>query len=1221
MYCFKNIQLLLIVAFFASHNSIAQLSFNNEGGGGLTLQINKDLVVHSDGDVNNLTGANMTFESSGEPNLEFDRDFTNSTAAVLNSGTGLLELTGSVSQNLDFGGDDLYNLEIINAAGGIFIRTAKVNNEVQFNIGDFITTNDSVLIFETTATSANPTDDSHVNGPVVKNFDSNTEFIYPTGHGSSYNPVAFEPQGASATVMRATYFWNPPLSPTLLEPQLKSISTLEEWDLTRLSGTEDGNVTLSWDADSDLGALSEMVVAYWGGSLWKDGGNTALTSSPPDGTVRSEFVTMYDRRFTLGFSCGGEPSLVGVTAVDSVRCDDGAVVLKVNNIPPTTTVDWYTDSIGGTLLISGSNRNDTIFTTGILTADSSFYAELRDTITGCTSISRVEVKGIVNQLPDASGVTGIDSTRCGDGTVVLKVTGTPIGTTVDWYDLATIGTNLQAGTDDNDTKFTTLPLTTGTTNYFAEIRNTTTGCVSTSRVQADALVNALPDLTGVTGIDSTRCDDGTVVLKLSGTPVGTTVDWYDLATIGTNLQSGTDGNDTTFTTLPLSTGTTNYFAEIRNTTTGCVSTSRVQVDAVVNALPDLTGVTGIDSTRCDDGAVILKVSGIPSGTTVDWYDLSVAGTNLQSGTDGNDTVLTTASLTTGTTNYFSEIRNIATGCVSNTRVQVDGIVNTLPLTTGITAIDSTRCGNGAVVLKVSGIPVGTTVDWYDLAVIGNNLQSGTNGNDTIYKTASLTTETTSYFAEIRNTTTGCVSNIRVQVDGVVNALPNLTVVTAIDTIRCDDGTAVLKVSGIPAGTTVDWYDLSAVGNNLQSGTNVNDTIYTTVSLITGTTNYFAEIRNTTTGCVSNSRVQVDAIVNALPLTTGITAIDSTRCGNGTVVLKVSGTPAGTKVDWYNASTGGIVLQSGTIASDTSYTTGVQPTGTTSYFVEIKDTTTGCISASRVQVNGIVNPVPSVVGLTAIDGIRCGDGAVVLKASGLPDGSVIDWYSSLSGDTILQSGLSSNDTTFTTEYLETGITSYYAEIRIDSTGCASTPRSEWFAEVNDTPNVAIVQLNYAAYYCFDYQIALLGITGDSLNGLSTYWIEQDEWGLTTEVNEPSVQQVVVSDGTCESELNIELEEYCNALVYIPNAFTPNGDGRNDTWMPITSYTEGYLLMIFDRWGQIIFETSDANQAWDGKSQEGNQLPIGVYVFKLEYTATSLLGGSESISKLGTISILR
>jgi gliding motility-associated-like protein len=79
--------------------------------------------------------------------------------------------------------------------------------------------------------------------------------------------------------------------------------------------------------------------------------------------------------------------------------------------------------------------------------------------------------------------------------------------------------------------------------------------------------------------------------------------------------------------------------------------------------------------------------------------------------------------------------------------------------------------------------------------------------------------------------------------------------------------------------------------------------------------------------------------------------------------------------------------------------------------------------------------------------------------------------------------------------------------------------------------------------------------------------------------------------------------------------------NDTWFPVSSYTEGYLLMVFDRWGQIIFETSDANQGWDGNSKNGNLLPIGVYVFKLEYTAKSLLGGVESISELGIISLIR
>ena len=54
------------------------------------------------------------------------------------------------------------------------------------------------------------------------------------------------------------------------------------------------------------------------------------------------------------------------------------------------------------------------------------------------------------------------------------------------------------------------------------------------------------------------------------------------------------------------------------------------------------------------------------------------------------------------------------------------------------------------------------------------------------------------------------------------------------------------------------------------------------------------------------------------------------------------------------------------------------------------------------------------------------------------------------------------------------------------------------------------------------------------------------------------------------------------VYIPSAFTPNGDGLNDTWKPIMSdYSKnGYQLSIFDRWGQQIFHTTDTEAAWDG-----------------------------------------
>jgi len=51
-------------------------------------------------------------------------------------------------------------------------------------------------------------------------------------------------------------------------------------------------------------------------------------------------------------------------------------------------------------------------------------------------------------------------------------------------------------------------------------------------------------------------------------------------------------------------------------------------------------------------------------------------------------------------------------------------------------------------------------------------------------------------------------------------------------------------------------------------------------------------------------------------------------------------------------------------------------------------------------------------------------------------------------------------------------------------------------------------------------------------------------------------------------------------YIPNSFTPNGDDRNDVFIPVMSGVKFYTLMVFDRWGEKIFETSDVNHGWDG-----------------------------------------
>lgn len=70
------------------------------------------------------------------------------------------------------------------------------------------------------------------------------------------------------------------------------------------------------------------------------------------------------------------------------------------------------------------------------------------------------------------------------------------------------------------------------------------------------------------------------------------------------------------------------------------------------------------------------------------------------------------------------------------------------------------------------------------------------------------------------------------------------------------------------------------------------------------------------------------------------------------------------------------------------------------------------------------------------------------------------------------------------------------------------------------------------------------------------------------------------------------------VYIPNAFTPNGDGMNDKFFPsgFGISTEDFHMSIFNRWGELIFETTDVTKGWDGKSGVTSS-PEDVYIWKL------------------------
>ena len=72
---------------------------------------------------------------------------------------------------------------------------------------------------------------------------------------------------------------------------------------------------------------------------------------------------------------------------------------------------------------------------------------------------------------------------------------------------------------------------------------------------------------------------------------------------------------------------------------------------------------------------------------------------------------------------------------------------------------------------------------------------------------------------------------------------------------------------------------------------------------------------------------------------------------------------------------------------------------------------------------------------------------------------------------------------------------------------------------------------------------------------------------------------------------------DALVNIPTGFTPNGDGLNDYFGPLGKVPDGYRLQIFNRNGEVVFQSSAINQRWDG-FYKGAAQPAGVFIYLVD-----------------------
>lgn len=125
---------------------------------------------------------------------------------------------------------------------------------------------------------------------------------------------------------------------------------------------------------------------------------------------------------------------------------------------------------------------------------------------------------------------------------------------------------------------------------------------------------------------------------------------------------------------------------------------------------------------------------------------------------------------------------------------------------------------------------------------------------------------------------------------------------------------------------------------------------------------------------------------------------------------------------------------------------------------------------------------------------------------------------------------------------------------------------------------------------------------------------DPYSLETAVRptETTMYYLTVDNGECKAIDSVLVLVECGS-VYVPSAFTPNNDGVNDIFKAQGMDLSKFSLLIFNRWGEKIFESSDINIGWDG-TYKGTQSPIGTYVWRVE--AYDKKGNSANYSGIST-----
>ena len=387
-----------------------------------------------------------------------------------------------------------------------------------------------------------------------------------------------------------------------------------------------------------------------------------------------------------------------------------------------------------------------------------------------------------------------------------------------------------------------------------------------------------------------------------------------------------------------------------------------------------------------------------------------------------------------------------------------------------------------------------------------------------------------------------------------------------------------------------------------NGAPVNVVAATTPLTISGASAGSYDLVSVTDGNGCTSAIAGNATISLLPVPVMNALNDQDICADDNLVVQNFGADiAGSTFDWTNDT-------------ETDVGFGLSGNGNIAPFVAINGTNSdlpvtvtvtptspdGCVGAPASFVI-TVHPLPAVSFTSPAQG--CAPLMVTFDNTSTPPGANCVWNFG-NGVTVADCGQVSNE--YSAGMYNVTLTVTTAD------GCTASLTN---------PNYVIVSENPVASFTFspdvlDIDATVVEFQNNSLFADTYEWDFGDESPIVIHINPDHIYPPVPGEyiitliafnnnGACSDTMQQYIVVQDVIIFYVPNVFTPDHDEFNEGFLPV--FTSGfdpfdYHLMIFNRWGEVMFESYDASQGWDGTYSNQGLVQDGVYVWQIEFKET-------------------